>query len=117
MRTSMSDTHLCTQQDDATSGDGMDASHRPHTPYNGAAHEALIADGYAHMFVPGYWCECGSAESGPAVDGHCGYDQYSKVLGIDDEGLYDMVEFIYIAEDGQNGVEVLPDYPEGEVLL
>jgi len=46
-------------------------------PYNLALHEHLLALGYEHKRIDADWEDTGTADSGPLLHGHNGYDEYA----------------------------------------
>ena len=50
-----------------------------HAPFNAAAHDFLVNNGYTHEFVEADWEDVGGPESGPQLSGHDAYDVYDPV--------------------------------------
>jgi hypothetical protein len=58
-------------------------------PYNAALHEQLLALGFERVWHDAEWEDTGDAESGPALDGHPAWDEYtsaSEIICIDEAG-------------------------------
>ena len=63
-----------------------------HAPFNAAAHDFLVNNGYTHEFYEAEWDDVGGPESGPKIVGHPAIDVYSPVdrsqcqIAISDDG-------------------------------
>lgn len=60
------------------------------TPFHAAAHAWLIANGYTHKRMDAEWEDTGDAESGPRLDGHPAFDEYTSdtdYVIIDERGF------------------------------
>lgn len=47
------------------------------SPYNQAAHEWFVSNGFEYTHCEAEWEDIGSPGSGPQLDGHDGYDEYT----------------------------------------